>query len=66
MRSEEAVIKAFQSSTFNDPKLSFGDALEILQRDHGLSEHDAALLLSPEMVEAQEIELWEVPNQEEE
>ena len=66
MRSEEDVIKAFQSSTFTNPKLSFGDALEILQRDHGLGEHEAAMLLSPEMVEAQKIELWEAPNQEEE
>ena len=63
--SMEEVIEAFRSSTFSNPKLTFGSALEILVEEYELSQDDASLALSPEMVEAQLLEIWETPGEEE-
>ena len=63
--SIEEVIEAFQSSTFSDPKLTFGGALEILTNEFNVSQDDASLVLAPEMVGAELLELWQTPDEEE-
>lgn len=63
--SMEEVVEAFRSSTFTNPKLTFGTALEILQHDYDLSEDSASIALAPELVGTELLELWEKPTEEE-
>lgn len=61
----EEVIEAFRSSTFSNPKLTFGGALEILTNEFNISQDDASLVLAPEMVGAELLEIWQTPDEEE-
>ena len=65
-KNEEEVIKAFQASTFRDPKLTFGDALIILVEEFGLTEEDASFGLAPMMDGTENLPIWEIPGSEEE
>jgi hypothetical protein len=64
-KSMKDVVEAFRSSTFSNPKLTFGSALEILVEEYELSQDDASLALVPEMVEAKLLEIWKAPEEEE-
>ena len=64
-QSMEEVIEAFRSSTFSNPNLTFGDALEILVSEYELNQDAASIALAPEMIEARILEIWEAPGEEE-
>jgi len=64
--TEEDVIKAFQSSTFRDPKLTFGQALTILEEEFGIDKDDASFVLAPMMEGTENLPIWKIPGQEEE
>lgn len=65
-KNEEEVIKAFQGSTFRDPKLTFGDALVLLVEEFGVAEQDASFVLAPMMEGTENLPIWEIPGIEEE
>tara|TARA_Y100000004_G_scaffold187360_1_gene240036 strand:- start:985 stop:1194 length:210 start_codon:yes stop_codon:yes gene_type:complete len=64
--TDREVIEAFHSSTFRNPKLTYGGALEILMEEFGFEEPAATLALFPEMPGAEVLEIWKVPGGEEE
>ena len=64
--TDREVIEAFQSSTFRNPKLTYGSALEILMEEFGFEEPAATLALFPDMEGSHVLEIWEIPGSEEE
>ena len=63
--TDRQVIEAFQSSTFSNPKLTYGSALEILIEEFGFEEPAATLALFPDMPGAEVLEVWQTPGEEE-
>jgi len=59
------VIEAFRSSTTRNPKLAFGDVLEILVEEYGFAQDDASLALAPMMDGSELLEIWNNPSEEE-